>query len=138
MNTPVFPLQGRKSQGGISSLRSLCLFFGIGSFLILALLFANTAMRVSGSNPADKSSRLFYGLNHKQSTDDANSKTSAKSVLNISGEFFKHIIKHDWEPLFNLMLVVCTFLAATTFSIYRLKMEFQLDKENGRHNDAGV
>ena len=97
---------------------------------VLALLFTNTAVRVNGTNQADKSSRLFYRLNHKQSTDDANGKSADKRVGDITGESFKQIIKHDWEPLFNLMLVVCTFLAATTFSIYRLKMEFQLDKES--------
>ena len=120
----------RKFQCGILSLRSLCFFFGFSSLLILALLFTNTAVRVNGTNQADKSSRLFYRLNHKQSTDDANGKSADKRVGDITGESFKQIIKHDWEPLFNLMLVVCTFLAATTFSIYRLKMEFQLDKES--------
>ncbi len=119
MNTSLFFSQGRKFQCGILSLRSLCFFFGFSSLLILALLFTNTAVRVNGTNQADKSSRLFYRLNHKQSTDDANGKSADKRVGDITG-----------EPLFNLMLVVCTFLAATTFSIYRLKMEFQLDKES--------
>ena len=130
MNTSLFFSQGRKFQCGILSLRSLCFFFGFSSLLILALLFTNTAVRVNGTNQANKSSRLFYRLNHKQSTDDANGKSADKRVGDITGESFKQIIKHDWEPLFNLMLVVCTFLAATTFSIYRLKMEFQLDKES--------
>ena len=125
MNTSLFFSQGRKFQCGILSLRSLCFFFGFSSLLILALLFTNTAVRVNGTNQADKSSRLFYRLNHKQSTDDANGKSADKRVGDITGESFKQIIKHDWEPLFNLMLVVCTFLAATTFSIYRLKMEYK-------------
>ena len=133
MNTSLFFSQGRKFQCGILSLRSLCFFFGFSSLLILALLFTNTAVRVNGTNQADKSSRLFYRLNHKQSTDDANGKSGKsadKRVGDITGASCKQIIKHDWEPHFNLMLVVCTFLAATTFSIYRLKMEFLLDKES--------
>ena len=108
MNTSLFFSQGRKFQCGILSLRSLCFFFGFSSLLILALLFTNTAVRVNGTNQADKSSRLFYRLNHKQSTDDANGKSADKRVGDITGESFKQIIKHDWEPLFNLMLVVCT------------------------------
>lgn len=136
MRASTVPLKRGKTKRILFSLRSLCIFFSLGSLLILALLLAGAAMRGNGTNPANKSSRLFYGLNHKQSADDANSESSDKRVGNVMGESFKNIIEHDWEPLFNLMLVVSTFLAATAFSIYRLKMEFQLDKENRRYNDG--
>ena len=128
MKTPVFSPKIGKPDSVLFSLRSLCLFFGIGSLLILTLLLANAAVYGDGTNPTDKREAFFCHDAHDQSQYDAGQKTFHPGIGDTGGKLIENVLCHNWQPVFHLLLVVFLFLSAAFFSIYRMKLEIQAIK----------